>query len=157
MEQFAAFISLDWSDDKHDVALFDPASNKRERSTIKHSPEANHDWVISLQTRFNGQRVAVCLEQSRGPLLFALLKYDLITLFPINPRTLAKYRAAFSLSGAKDDPRDADFLLDILLLHRERLKVWRPDDEQTRTLQFLVEYRRKLVDDGLFPSGFRLV
>jgi hypothetical protein len=29
-------------------------------------------------------------------------------LYPINPSTLASYRQAFSPSGAKDDPTDAD-------------------------------------------------
>ena len=37
MQQFAAFIALDWSDEKHDVALFDTATGKREADTIKHS------------------------------------------------------------------------------------------------------------------------
>lgn len=47
----------------------------------------------------------------------------------------------------KDDPTDADYLLDLLQHHRERLRVWRPDDEQTRTLRFLVEHRRRLIND----------
>ncbi len=72
--------------------------------------------------------ICVCLEQSRAPLIYALLKYDFLVLYPINPKTLAKYREAFSPSGAKDDPTDTDYLLDILIHHRDRLKVWLPDD-----------------------------
>jgi transposase len=75
------------------------------------------------------------------------LKYDFLVLYPINPTTLAKYREAFSPSRAKDDPRDADYLLDLLIHHRDRLKAWRPDTAKTRTLQYLVEYRRRLVND----------
>ena len=30
MEQFAAFIAIDWSDAKHDVCLLDTATNKKE-------------------------------------------------------------------------------------------------------------------------------
>jgi transposase len=147
MEHFAAFIAVDWSDEKHDVALFDPATSQRETYTIPHSAHSINEWATSLRTRFSGQPVAVCLEQSRGPLINALLKYDFLILYPINPKTLKKYREAFSPSGAKDDPRDTDYLLDILLHHRERLKAWRPDDEKTRTLQFLVEHRRRLIND----------
>lgn len=40
-----------------------------------------------------------------------------------------------------------EVLLDFLLQHRDRLRVWRPDTEQTRELQFLVEDRRCLVDE----------
>lgn len=147
MEHFAAFVALDWSDEKHDVALFDPSSDRREAYTIKHSAQVINEWATELRERFAGQKVAVCLEQSRGPLIYALLKYDFFVLYPINPKTLAKYREAFSPSGAKDDPQDTDYLLDILLHHRDRLQAWRPDDEKTRTLQYLVEHRRKLVND----------
>ena len=147
MENFAAYVALDWSDAKHDVALLDTSTNRREASTIQHSPQAIDEWATSLRKRFAGQKIAVCLEQSRGPLIYALLKYDFFVLYPINPKTLARYREAFSPSGAKDDPTDTDYLLDILLHHRDRLKAWLPDDEQTRTLQYLVEHRRKLVND----------
>jgi len=100
------------------------------------------------RSRFQGQPIAVGLEQSRGPLIYALLKYDFLVLYPINPVTLAKYRQAFSPALGKDDPSDADYLLDLLQHHRARLTPWRPDDEKTRTLRYLVEQRRRLVNDG---------
>jgi len=75
------------------------------------------------------------------------LKYDFLTLYPVNPKTLAKFREAFTTSRAKDDPGDAAYLADLLALHRDKLKAWRPDDEKTRTLQYPVEHRRRLVDD----------
>jgi transposase len=119
----------------------------REQFIINHTPEALDEWVAKLRTRFAGQKIAVGLEQSRGPLIFALLKYDFLVLYPVNPTTLAKYREAFSPSRAKDDPRDVEYLVELLIYHRERLKPWLPDDEKTRTLQLLVEHRRRLVND----------
>ena len=50
-------------------------------------------------------------------------------------------------SGAKDDPRDADLLMDILTQHRKRLRPLKPDTVETRTLQLLTENRRALVDE----------
>jgi transposase len=147
MEQFAALIAIDWSDAKHDICLFDTATSKQEDSILKHTPEDLEAWATALRTRFAGQQIAVCLEQSRGPLIYALLKYDFLVLYPINPATLAKYREAFSPSRAKDDPRDADYMLELLLQHRDRLKAWRPENAKTRTLQYLVEHRRRLVND----------
>src|SRR2546422_1330334 len=93
------------------------------------------------------QQHAVCLEQSRGPLIYALLQYDFFVLYPINPATLAKYRQAFSTAHGKDDPTDADYLLDLLEHHRKRLRPWHPDDQETRTLRLLVEQRRRLTGD----------
>src|SRR5262245_33493078 len=119
----------------------------RQSRASSRTPEALEAWATALRTRFAGQKIAVCLEQSRGPLLYALLKYDFLVLYPINPATLAKYRQAFSPSRAKDDPQDADCLLELLLHHRDRLKAWQPDTAKTRTLQYLVEHRRRLVND----------
>lgn len=147
MNEYAALIGIDWADHKHDICLIDLAVDKREASVLTHSPQSLDQWARSLEVRFAGQQIAVCLEQSRGPLIYALMKYDFLTLYPINPSTLAKYRAAFSPSGQKDDPADAAYLTDLLLHHREHLRRWRPDDEQTRTLRYLVEHRRRLVAD----------
>jgi transposase len=56
-------------------------------------------------------------------------------------------REALYPSGAKDDPRDADLLLDLLLQHRDKLRRLTPDNEATRRVQNLVEERRKLVEE----------
>jgi transposase len=40
-------------------------------------------------------------------------------------------------------------LLDLLIHHRDRLRQIRPDTPETRTLQFLVEERRKLVNEKI--------
>ncbi len=153
MAEYAALLGLDWSDRKHDICLIETASGKREASILPHSPQAIEEWAVALRSRFGGRRVAVCLEQSRGPLIYALMKYDFITLFPVNPRTLARFREAFSPSRHKDDPPDAEFLAELLLHHRERLRAWQPDSEQTRTLRLLVEHRRRLVGDRTRTSN----
>jgi transposase len=147
MESYAALIAIDWADRQHAVCLYDEASGRREQFTVKQTPESLQAWVVNLQQRYPGQQLAVCTEQSRGPLIYALLQYDFLRLYPINPATLAKYRQAFSPALGKDDPSDAEYLLDLLQHHREHLRPWRPDDEQTRTLQLLVQQRRRLIND----------
>jgi hypothetical protein len=113
-----------------------------------HLPEAIDQWAKGLAARFPGRKIAVCLEQSKGSLIDALLKYDCFVLYPINPRMLAKFREALAPSGKKDDPADAQLLLELVSKHRQKLKPWRPADEHTRTLQFFVEHRRTLVHDN---------
>jgi transposase len=147
MTDFAACVGIDWADKEHDLCLHDAASDQRERVKLKQTPEAIAAWVAQLRARYGGRKIAVCLEQSRGPLIYALLRYDFLVLFPVPPKTLAKYREAFAPSRAKDDPTDAALLLELLMAHRDRLRQWQPDDEQTRTLQLLVEHRRRLVSD----------
>ena len=145
--KFAALVAIDWADQKHAWALQIPGSSDQETGTIDHTPEAVEVWAAELRLRFGGQPIAVALEQSRGPLVFTLTKYDHLVIFPVHPTVLVNYRKSFRPSGAKDDPSDARLLLDILMLHRDKLRRLDPDTSETRTLQFLVEERRKLVHE----------
>src|SRR5258708_2835667 len=144
-QEFGVYIGIDWADRTHVISLRGTDSGKVEHYELVHKPEALVEWVSGLQRRFPGQRVAVALEQARGAVVHALMGYDFLVLYPVNPKTLAKYREAFSPSGAKDDPTDADLLLELVTLHRDKLRAWLPDDELTRSIRLLVEYRRDLV------------
>ena len=145
-QSFAAFIGLDKSDKKINVSLQQCGQSKIERTIIKGGAEALHAWVAMLCARFPGQRVAICLEQPAAGLIHALMGYDFVVLFPINPVTLARYREAFTPSRAKDDPTDADFLCELVSLHREQLQPWQPDDVCTRKLRHLTQARRSSVN-----------
>jgi transposase len=76
-----------------------------------------------------------------------LSKYPHLLLYPIHPTSLADYRKALYPSGAKDDPVDADLILEMVEQHGHRLRALRPDTEETRSLQWLTENRRTLVAD----------
>lgn len=147
MNQYPACLGIDWADKKHDLCLLDTASGKKTRLVLPHTPQAINEYFTGLRACYPGQQIAVGLEQSRGPLLFALLQFDFLVIYTINPTTLAKYRQAFSPSRAKDDPTDAEYAAELLMKHRDRLKAWHPDDDQTRTLRYLVEHRRRLIGD----------
>ena len=102
-QAFTAFVGIDWADTKHDICVQAAGSERRELTCIAHEPGQIESWACSLRERFGGH-VAVALELTKGPIVYALQKYDFIVLFPINPATLARYRQAFKPSGAKDDP-----------------------------------------------------
>jgi len=144
---FAAFVGIDWADAKHDICLQAAGTAKRECFQLEHTPEAIDAWVTTLRTRFHSQPVALCLELNKGPLVFALRKYDFLVLFPINPLTLARYREAFTPSRAKDDPTDAELQLELLLTHRDRLSPLNPQSPTMRALEQLVAHRRRVVGD----------
>jgi transposase len=146
--EYAALVSIDWADTKHDFCLWATAADQEEYGVMGHLPEAIDQWAKGLAARFPGSKIAVCLEQSKGSLISALLKYDGLVLYPINPRMLAKFREALAPSGKKDDPADAQLLRELVSKHRQKLKPWRPADAPTRMLQFFVEHRRTLVNDN---------
>ncbi len=144
---WAAFVAIDWGDQKHCWKLCSSGDEKHcECGQVLHTPEALRDWVSSLQQRFGGRPVAVCLEQSRGALTAALLEFPFLHLFPVNPATSASYRKAFRPSGSKSDPGDTAVLLDLLLHHRHQLRRLEPDTPETRELRMLVETRRHFVN-----------
>jgi len=146
-QRFAALIGIDWANAKHDICLQASDSAAIEHSVVKHSPEAIDVWVGELRQRFGMQPIAIALELDKGPLVYALQKYDGFVLFPVNPTMLAKYRQAFVPSGAKDDPTDAELALQLLLRHPEALKGLKPQSAPMRSLVQLVQDRRRLVND----------
>jgi len=145
-ESYTAYIGIDWASTKHDICLQVAGSDERSFDRIKHTPEAIEKWAQALHQRLGGP-IAVALELSEGPIVSALEKYDFFVLFPIDPKRLARYREAFVPSGAKDDPTDAEFAMDYLMRHPEKLKALKPESAPMRKLRYLVEARDRIRGD----------
>jgi transposase len=141
----AAVIGLDWSDRHHDIALQVTGTSAVEQRRVPHDPAALTAWLAELEQRFAGQLVGIAIETSRGPVVSALLEVPFVVLYPVNPRSLRRFREAFSPNGAKDDGPDACLLLELLAKHRAQLQPWVPDDLTTRTLRRVVEHRRTAI------------
>ena len=106
-----------------------------EAFTISHQPEQLREWINGVGNALEEERLRISAWSNRaGALIHTLMDYEFLVLYPINPRTLAKYREAFSLSRAKDDPTDAALLMELVHKHRDKLRAWKPDNEQTRLL-----------------------
>jgi transposase len=144
--QYAAFVGLDWADKEHVVELIS-SDGQRQSFELSQTPEAIEQWARKISQQFGDGRLALCLEQSRGPLVAALLKYENFVLFPINPKQLASFRDAMYPSGSKDDPMDAELLMEIIQYHMNHLRPWLPDDALTRQIGRCCEGRRKLVEE----------
>jgi len=145
--EWAALVGLDWGNQKHAWILQFAGSESREQGVVDNTPEAVATWAAELDRRFAGRPVAVALEQKRGSVVNLLLCHPHLVVFPVPASMSASYRKTFVPSGAKDDPSDAGWILDLLERHRDRLHRLEPDDANTRLLESLVEYRRQLVHD----------
>jgi transposase len=128
-------------------ALIHTRTGAHRSATIDTAPEALWEWLLQLRQQHPQARVALCLEQPAGHLIAFLEAYEWITLYPINPITLQKYREAFVTSRAKDDAQDAHYLAELLLTHHAQLQPWAPQDSATRAVQQLVVHRRAVVDE----------
>lgn len=164
------FVGLDWADEQHQVCWRHPPSGPLLNQSLQQSTEKIREWIGELLDTHPEAQIAICLEQSRGAVINALMGYERVELYPVNPVTVSKYRGAFFPSGAKDDPGDARLLLELLEQHRDKLKRWEPDTEQTRLIRSLCEDRRVMVNQrtslcsrlratlkGYFPQALKLV
>jgi hypothetical protein len=89
-----------------------------------------------------------------------LSKYEALHLFPVPSTMAASMRQALYPSGAKDDPRDADLLLDLLLQHRDKINAYRigtlkntPLDEAPRRKVNKLESGYEIVLDNSSALG----
>ena len=142
---FAAFLAIDWADQTHAFSLCPAGSGQVESGTVQQEPALLHQWLSQLGRRFAGRPIAVAVELTRGPLVWALHEHSFLVLYPVTPITAAKLRQAFHPSGAKSDPADSRLLLSALLQHRAHLRPLRWEETQTRLLAQLVQDRRQTV------------
>lgn len=171
---FAAFIGLDRSDAKLDLCLLSAGEETphAEFSVLENTPEKIAAWLIEQRTRFAGQPVALALEQPAPGLLAHLQAHggDFVTLFALNPVSLARYRESLQTSRAKCDAGDAFYLMKFARENHRELRPFTPGDAPTQALGALVEGRRAAVDlrtqlcnqlqthlKGYFPQALQLV
>jgi transposase len=136
---------MDWADGEHDYVMLDP-QGRIHRDSVQQSAEAIAKLLADWQQAFPNVTVEVCLETSRGPLINILLEHPHVRIYPVNPNALANYRKAFAHGGGKNDPIDANLILQFLLHYREQLRPLKLNSPLTRELGLLCEDRRQLVE-----------
>jgi transposase len=141
-----AWVGLDWADKKHQIVARFCDGSKSLREEVEHKPQVIDEFFLDLHHQYPHGKIAVVIEQSRGPVIYALMKYSFVEIYPINPKALSSYRESLRVSGAKDDKIDAELQADFGAKHSENLRVLKVDDIPTRKLRFLVEARRDFVD-----------
>jgi transposase len=142
---WVACVGIDWGDKQHAYTM-EGRDGTKSSGTMSSSPEDVHRWAMELRERFPSGTIVVALEQGRGSLIYALMRYEFVALVPINPRASKAYRDSLRLSGASSDLVDAALICEFAIKHLSGLRVWRPDDASTRKIRLLTEHRRTLVD-----------
>ncbi len=143
---YAAWIGMDWGNEQHAVCLQVADLNRMEHCILEQKPESLHTWFLNLMGRFGGRKVAVAIEQSKGAVINFLLGLDFVHIFRVHPTSLKNYRTALYPSGAKDDPIDAELILEFARHHQDKIRPWIPDTVDSRLFLRLVEGRRKTVN-----------
>ena len=141
------YVGLDWADQQHVVCWQAAGSTQVETATVRQRPEELQAWVAQLRSRFPEWGViAIALEQSRGPVIAALMHYDFLRLYPINPKSLARYRKRSTAAAPRMIPTTPPCCWTCWSNTGIGFSPWIPDDALSRQLALRVEHRRQLVD-----------
>lgn len=123
----SAFAGVDWGNFNHEVCAI--VRGKAHRHTFAHSPAGLHDLVGWLAALAPAESFGVAIEVPHGPVVEALQDGD-FAVFSINPKQLDRFRDRHTVSGAKDDRRDAFVLATALQTDFARFtQVPSPDPE----------------------------
>jgi transposase len=136
---------IDWAEAHHDVALVDEAGMVVGRRRI--SPDiAGFTELVELMAAQGGGPgdTPVAIETDKNLLVVALVAAG-FTVYPINPRALARYRERHGQSGKKSDHGDAVMLANVL---RTDLHVHRPlpaNTEQALAIKALARQHQEAI------------
>ena len=147
------YVGIDWADDHHDVYVTDDSAKQLDRFAIAHSYQGIEELKRRL-AKFEAvpEKILVAIECHRGLLIYSLLDAG-YQVYPVNPKSMSRYRDRYRMSTSKSDPQDAMVLANILRtdlhLHKPLLRESLDDaglKQLTRAHKSLVQLRVKVVN-----------
>ena len=138
------YAGIDWASDHHDALVIDEKGRQVGSLRVDHTPQGLAKLNTFLEQIIGSlpkEHMACIIETTHG-LLIAHLLEALLPVYPVNPRTVDRRRAA---SGAKTDTIDAYLLAktgraDLPDLHRLT-----PDNEKMTELKLLTRDQDSLI------------
>jgi transposase len=154
METITAYVGVDWASATHQVCVLDAEGRLLGEHAFAHNGPglaAMATWICATAAT-EGASIAVGIEVPHGPVVETLLERG-FGVHTINPKQLDRFRDRFSMSGAKDDRRDALVLADGLRTDRYCYRRLEPVEakvvelrEWSRIAENLQEERIRLVN-----------
>jgi len=133
------YLGIDWSQNKHDMAILNEAGAVIAQQTIGHS----QDGFLKLDWSRKGLGVApsdclVGLETAHNLLIEFLWAHGYSQVYVIPPHVVKRIRGRYGHAGARTDQSDAILLADLLRTDRARLQPWHSDSVLTRQMRVKV-------------------
>lgn len=111
-------VGIDWAEGHHDLAVMDGEGAVVAKARIDTGPEG-FNTLLRLIAEHGGTPAdtPVALETDKNLLVVAPVEAG-FTVYPLNPRAVARYRERHSQSGRKSDQADAALMADIMRTDR---------------------------------------
>src|SRR5215813_2377557 len=142
------FVGIDWGSQQHQVCVFDRDRRLVGERAVDHDGASLAQLAAWLWTLSAGQpqRVAVAIEVPRGAIVEGLVERG-FHVFAINPKQLARFRDRHTMSGAKDDRRDAFVLADSVRTDQPSFHRVQLDQPQLLLLRELSRVEETLLEE----------
>lgn len=142
-------LGIDWADEKHDACVRDELGQVLDEFSFPHTEEGLEQLRHRVMAAAGGAEATVlcAIETNQGLLVNFMLEQGWV-VYPINPKSVDRYRDRLKTARVKSDRLDAWLNADILRTDRHLHRPLQPDSEQVRELRELTRGREDLVQEG---------
>ncbi|WP_167675538.1 transposase, partial [Rhodococcus sp. B10] len=139
----ALTVGIDWAEIHHDVAIMNTEGTMLARARID-TGATGFIELLDLIASHGGtvEDTPVAIETDKNLLVVALADAG-FTVYPINPRAVARYRERHGQAGGKSDPGDAAILANILRTDREAHRTLPATTEHARAVKALARQHQE--------------
>jgi transposase len=136
---------VDWAEAHHDVALVDVDGAVVARSRIDTGADGFNDLLALIAEQGgSAEHTPIALETDKNLLVVALAEAG-FTVYPINPRAVARYRERYGQAGGKSDPGDAAVLAHVLRTDRHLYRPLPAVSDQARAIKALARQHQEAI------------
>lgn len=138
-------VGIDWAEGHHDVAVMDAEGHVVAKARIDTGTEG-FTTLLRLIAE-NGGTTAdtpVAIETDKNLLVTALVDAG-FTVYPLNPRAVARYRERHSQSGRKSDQADAALIADVMRTDRHLHRPMPATSHQAAAVKALARQHQEAI------------
>jgi transposase len=134
---------IDWASEEHALCVVDDGGATLAGELFSHEESGIRALIARMRTLDVGR---VAIERPDGLLVDRLLEAG-FTVLPVHPNQLkaTRPRPRYEAAGGKSDGFDAFCLAELARTDAHRLRVLRPDSDETKALRALTRAREDLV------------
>jgi transposase len=139
-------IGIDWSDQALDFHLRGPDGEVLAQGQVRPTLDGLAELFHALEAHAPPAQIGIAVETAHGAWVQPLLDRG-YRLYPVNPKSVDRFRQALSVAGNKSDKIDARVLAMFLATFQRDLRPLRPDDPDIVALRIACEDRVRLVEE----------